>query len=215
MLCNYINELRANVCTLVCTGKRPNTPEFDVPVHTERTRWRPLKASFWQLAVQVRRKGRYLSETFRRHADAEEWAIATERRIDRGETPKKRARVDPTTFGHLIDLHIDDLKRSGEGATPVKGIHPGRTSVEVGLRQDRRPDARTAHSSSATDRAKEGAGGVTVGMDVGYIKRTLISSHRSAAQCTGIEGLAEPSISAAAHIQRSKRLGLIGQGPRT
>jgi len=63
---------------------------------------------------QVRRKGCYLSETFRRHADAEGWAIATERKIDRGETPKTRARFDPTTFDHLIDLHIDDLKEVGK-----------------------------------------------------------------------------------------------------
>ena len=34
--------------------------------------------------VQVRRKGRYVSETFRRRKDADEWALDIERRIDRG-----------------------------------------------------------------------------------------------------------------------------------
>jgi hypothetical protein len=33
----------------------------------------------------VRRKGTYTSETFRRRKDAEESALETERRIDRGE----------------------------------------------------------------------------------------------------------------------------------
>lgn len=78
--------------------------------------FKKLPSGNWR--VQVWRKGRYLSETFQRHADAEEWAIATERRIDRGETPKKRARVDPITFGHLIDLHIDDLKEVGKAPSP-------------------------------------------------------------------------------------------------
>jgi len=42
--------------------------------------------------AQVRRKGRYIGETFRRHKDAEEWAFAMEHRIDRGETPSTRDR---------------------------------------------------------------------------------------------------------------------------
>jgi hypothetical protein len=35
--------------------------------------------------VQVRRKGRYLSHTFKRNSTAQEWARAIETRIDRGE----------------------------------------------------------------------------------------------------------------------------------
>jgi hypothetical protein len=85
-----------------------------------------LKSGDWR--VQVRRKGCYLTETFRRHADGDGWAIATERRIDRGESPKKRARIDPTTFGHLIDLHIDDLKDVGKAprrsAVPTASVKP-------------------------------------------------------------------------------------------
>lgn len=62
----------------------------------------------------MRRKGRYIGETFRRHKDAEEWAHAMERRIDRGETPSTRVRRDPTTFGDLIDLHLADLQDIGK-----------------------------------------------------------------------------------------------------
>ncbi|CAN7304609.1 hypothetical protein LJR225_001662 [Phenylobacterium sp. LjRoot225] len=83
--------------------------------------FKKLSSGNWR--VQVRRKGRYLSETFRRHADAQAWSIAVERRIDRGETPTKRSRVDPTTFGHLIDLHIDDLKEVGKAPRRSKVRH--------------------------------------------------------------------------------------------
>ena len=45
-------------------------------------------ATFTQLAsgnwrVQVRRKNRYVAETFRRRKDGEEWALEMERNIDR------------------------------------------------------------------------------------------------------------------------------------
>ena len=45
-------------------------------------------ASFTQLPsgnwrVQVRRKNRYVSETFRRRKDGEDWALDMERNIDR------------------------------------------------------------------------------------------------------------------------------------
>jgi hypothetical protein len=35
--------------------------------------------------VQVRRKGKYVNESFLRRKDAEEWALDVQRRIDRGE----------------------------------------------------------------------------------------------------------------------------------
>ncbi len=164
--------------------------------------FKKLPSGNWR--VQVRRKGRYLSETFRRHADAEEWAIATERRIDRGETPKKRARVDPTTFGHLIELHIDDLKEVGKAprrskAFTLDALQSKLGSVKIGdLTRERL-------IQFGKDRAKEGAGGVTVGMDVGYIK--LIISHAAAVH--GIEVSPEPVDLARIAL---KRLGLVGKG---
>lgn len=70
--------------------------------------FKQLPSGNWR--AQVRRKGVYASETFRRHKDAQEWALATERRIDLGE-PATRSKVkDPTTFGDLIDLHVTDMK---------------------------------------------------------------------------------------------------------
>ena len=59
--------------------------------------------------AQVRRKGWYIGETFRRREDAEEWARDNESRIARGEQPRTSGRIDPTTFGHPIDLHLADM----------------------------------------------------------------------------------------------------------
>jgi len=55
------------------------------------------------------------------------------------------------------------------------------------------------------DRAKEGAGGVTISMDIGYIKRVI--SHAAAVH--GIEIAPEPVDLARIAL---KRLGLIGKG---
>jgi hypothetical protein len=70
-----------------------------------------LKSGSWR--VQVRRKGKYVNESFLRRRDAEEWALDVERRIDRGESPTKRARRDAKTFGDLVRLHRDDLRDVG------------------------------------------------------------------------------------------------------
>lgn len=69
-------------------------------------------ASFTQLPsgnwrVQVRRKNRYVSETFRRRKDGEDWALDMERNIDRSGSPKPKAAVQARTFGDIIDLHIE------------------------------------------------------------------------------------------------------------
>nr|WP_249793535.1 hypothetical protein [Bradyrhizobium cenepequi] len=75
-------------------------------------------ASFTQLPsgnwrVQVRRKNRYVSETFRRRKDGEDWALYMERNIDRSGSPKPRAAVQAKTFGDIIDLHIEDMHEVG------------------------------------------------------------------------------------------------------
>lgn len=66
-----------------------------------------LSSGSWR--VQVRRKGRYVSETFLRRDDARRWATETERQVDRGEMPTKSRIARLKTFGDLIDLHIDDM----------------------------------------------------------------------------------------------------------
>jgi hypothetical protein len=70
------------VCTLFYAIARPFTRQFDGSVHTERTRlatFTKLNSGSWR--VQVRRKGKYVNETFLRRKDAEEWALEVERHI--------------------------------------------------------------------------------------------------------------------------------------
>ncbi|MEI9421579.1 hypothetical protein O7A70_10415 [Mesorhizobium sp. Cs1299R1N1] len=71
-----------------------------------------LSSGSWR--VQVRRKGRYASETFLRRDDARRWATETERQVDHGETPTKSRKASLKTFGELIDLHIDDMREVGK-----------------------------------------------------------------------------------------------------
>jgi len=71
-----------------------------------------LNSGSWR--AQVRRKGKYLNETFLRRKDAEEWALEVERRIDRGEPAIARTSRDAKTFGDLVKLHREDLQEVGK-----------------------------------------------------------------------------------------------------
>jgi hypothetical protein len=71
-----------------------------------------LASGSWR--VQVRRKGRYVSESFTRRDDAREWATDAERQVDRGETPVGARTRQLRTFGDLIDLHIADMTEVGK-----------------------------------------------------------------------------------------------------
>ncbi|MER9585667.1 hypothetical protein [Mesorhizobium sp. M0276] len=67
-----INLVDASAATPLYARIRPFSPRFDLSVHTERTRknghYTKLSSGSWR--VQVRRKGRYASETFLRTHDA-------------------------------------------------------------------------------------------------------------------------------------------------
>ncbi|MET4170346.1 hypothetical protein ABIB99_001421 [Bradyrhizobium sp. LA6.1] len=81
-------------------------------------------ASFTQLPsgnwrVQVRRKHRYVAETFRRRKDGEEWALDMECNIDRSGSPKPGAAVRAKTFGDIIDLHVEDIRPHFDWNTPT------------------------------------------------------------------------------------------------
>jgi hypothetical protein len=73
---------------------------------------RKQKSGTWR--VQVRRKGRTVSETFVRYDDAKKWGVDAERQIDRGETPTLSRVGKLQTFGDLIDLHIADMTDVGK-----------------------------------------------------------------------------------------------------
>ncbi|WP_292495837.1 hypothetical protein [Mesorhizobium sp.] len=59
-----------------------------------------LSSSSWR--VQVRRKDRYVSETFLRRDDARLWATETERQVDGGKTPTKSRVARLKAFGELM-----------------------------------------------------------------------------------------------------------------
>jgi integrase len=162
---------------------------------------RQLPSGHWH--VQIRLKGRKATETFIRHDHAREWATATEAKVDRGHAPSGRRARSAKTFGALIDLHIDDMKEVGKT--------PGRSkSATLEMLQRRLGALRISDLDRerlirfGRDRAKEGAGPMTVGMDIGAIK--LIVTHAAAVH--GVEISAEPVQQARIAL---KRLGLIGK----
>jgi integrase len=166
-------------------------------------------ASFKQLPsgnwrAQVRRKGVYASETFRRHKDAQEWALATERRIDLGEPANRSKLKDPTTFGDLIDLHVNDMKEVRRAPRRSKAFTLDALQTKLG-KVKLRDLTRERLIQFGKDRAKEGAGPVTVSMDIGYIK--LVVSHAAAVHGVGVQ--VEPIDLARIAL---KRLGLVGKG---
>lgn len=161
---------------------------------------RKQKAGAWR--VQVRRKGRSVSENFVRYEGAKQWAVDTERQIDRGETPTVSRVGKLKTFGDLIDLHISDMKEVGKA--------PGR-SKEATLKMLKRKLGKL--SMVAVDRERivkfgrersaEGAGPTTIGIDVGVIK--LAFQHAAAVH--GLPVQVEPVDLGRVAL---KRLGLIG-----
>ena len=161
-----------------------------------------LRSGSWR--VQVRRKGKYVSETFLRRKDAEVWAIDEERRIDRGEPSTKSKRSDARTFGDLVRLHVADLREVGKpiGRSKAASLHflESRLGVCKISELDRE---RLIQFGKA--RAREGAGPVTLGIDLGYIK--TIFSHAAAVH--GIPLSMEPIILARIALGR---LGLVGKG---
>ena len=80
---------------------------------------REQKSGAWR--VQVRRKGRTLSETFVRYDDAKRWGTDAERQIDRSETPTLSRIAKARTFGDLIDLHIEDMCAVGVVSPKIHG----------------------------------------------------------------------------------------------
>jgi integrase len=159
-----------------------------------------LKSGSWR--VQVRRKGKYVNNTFLRLKDGEEWALETERRIDRGE-PTSGAR-EAKTFGDIIRLHRADLQEVGKRIGRSKTASLAFLERRLGRLKLSELD-REHLIDFGKERAREGAGAVTLGMDLGYI-RTIVSHaaavHGITVSTDGI-GLARIALA---------RLGLVGKG---
>jgi integrase len=160
-----------------------------------------LKSGSWR--AQVRRKGRYVSETFLRREDARQWATDAERQIDRGATPAPSRIAKLKTFGGLIDLHIADLTEVGKTIGRSKSATLAMLKRELGKKNLAELD-RDRLIKFGRQRAQQGAGPVTVGMDIGAIK--LVLSHAAAVH--GVAVQVEPVDLARIALTR---LGLIGK----
>jgi integrase len=166
-------------------------------------------ATFTQLGsgnwrAQVRRKGRYVAETFRRRKDAEEWALDTERCIDRGVALRPRSREQARTLGDLISLHIEDMHEVGKPlrrskAAVMEALKTSLGGVKIAdLNRERLIEF-------GKRRARQGAGPTTLSIDFSFI-RTILSH---AAAVHGIETSGEDVRLARIALNR---LSLIGRG---
>lgn len=162
---------------------------------------RKQKSGRWR--AQVRRKGHSVSETFIRRDDAQRWAADAERTVDTGEHPRKSRIARLNTFGHLIDLHIADMKEVGKAPGRTKIATLTRLKLDLGDKKLSELD-REGLLTFGRRRAREGAGPVTVGMDIGAIK--LVLSH--AAAIHGLSVKTEPVDLARIALTR---LGLVGK----
>lgn len=161
-----------------------------------------LRSGSWR--VQVRRKGRYVNDTFLRRKDAEEWALEIERRIDRGEPPLAVNLREQRIFGDLIRLHRDDLREVGKRIGRSKTASLAFLEERLGRLHLQELD-RDRLIQFGKERAAEGAGPVTLGIDLGYIKTIL--SHAAAVHGVFVstEGVDLARIALG-------RLGLVGKG---
>ncbi|VIO72676.1 Tyrosine recombinase XerC [Bradyrhizobium ivorense] len=165
-------------------------------------------ASFTQLPsgnwrVQVRRKNRYVAETFRRRKDGEEWALDIERNIDRNRSPKARAAVKAKTFGDIIDLHIGDMHDVGRPPRRSKAAVLEALKEDLGSTKLPRLD-RERLIEYGRKRAKQGAGPATLAIDMSFIR--TVATHAAAVH--GIEVSAEEVRLARFAL---RHLGLVGK----
>jgi integrase len=163
---------------------------------------RKQKSGSWR--VQVRRKGRSVSENFVRHEDAKRWGVDAERQIDRGDSPTTSRVGKLKTFGDLIDLHIADMCEVGKAPRRSKEATLKMLKRELGKRNMGELD-RDCLVKFGRGRAAQGAGPMTLSIDIGMIK--LVLSHATAVH--GLPVRVEPVDLARIAL---KRLGLVGKG---
>ena len=159
------------------------------------------KEATWRAVV--RRKGKYACKTFRLKTHANEWVLEAERLIDQGGEPSTKRIRNPKTLTHLIDLHITDLQAVGKTLRRSKRAVLEALKRDIGATRIDRLD-RTATIKYGQMRAKQGAGPVTLSVDLSYLRTILF--HASAVH--GLEVNVESITLARAALTR---LGLVGR----
>ena len=161
-----------------------------------------LPSGAWR--AQVRRKGRHLSKSFRLKSEAEAWAIQAERAIQLEKNPNGPSVSPKTTFGELIDLHISDLHEVGRPLLRSKAKCLEKLKADLGSERLNTLN-RERLIAFGKSRAKEGAGPVTIGIDLGYIRTILV--HASA-----VHGIDTPTEDVTLARVALRRLGVVGKG---
>jgi len=160
-----------------------------------------LSSGNWR--VQVRRRGKSALRTFRLKSDAEAWALANERVLALGQS-LNTIRLDRScTFGQLIQLHIADMIEVGKTPRRSKAKCLEKLGSTVG-QITVRDLTRERLIEFGKCRAKEGAGPVTIGMDIGYIRAVLV--HAAA-----VHGINVPTEEVTLARVALGRLGLVGK----
>lgn len=130
--------------------------------------------------------------------------MEAEREIDRGESPRKSKIAKLSTFGDLVDLHVADMKEVGKAPGRSKDATLRMLKRELGRRKVVELD-RDRFIAFGKARAAEGAGPMTLSIDMGMIK--LVLQHAAA-----VHGL-RVSVEAVDLARYAlKRLGLVGKG---
>lgn len=160
-----------------------------------------LPSGTWR--VQIRRKGRYISETFLKRDDARRWATETESQIDRGQSPVAAKAARLRTFKEIIDVHVADMKEVSKVPGRTKAATLEMLSLRLGKKKIPELD-RELFVTFGRERAAEGAGPVTLSMDLGVIR--LVIQHANAVH--GLSISTEPVDLARYAL---KRLGLVGK----
>ena len=159
-----------------------------------------LPSGNWR--AQVRRKGKYISNTFRRRADADTWALETERTIDKGFDPKAIIPSSVKTFGEVIDLHVQDMLEVGKKIRRSKSAVLESLKITLGSYKLREM-TRSVLIDYGKKRARQGAGPATLAIDISFIGTLL--THAAA-----VHGIAvSPEEVRLARVAR-KRLDLVG-----
>lgn len=161
-----------------------------------------LPSGSWR--VQIRRKGRYVSETFLRHDDALRWSRLAELAVDRNETPASSRIGRLTKFSELIDLHIEDMSAVGKPPQRSKAATLAMLRRELGSCKINALD-RERLIKFGRSRSEAGAGPVTLGIDIGTIG--LVLSHAAA-----VHGILISTEQVTLARIALKRLGLVGKG---
>jgi integrase len=160
-----------------------------------------LPSGKWR--AQVRLRGQHLSRSFRLKSEAEAWAREAEIAATSGKSAKAARMSEKTAFGTLIDLHIDDMREVGKAPRRSKRKSLEKLKRDLG-RVMLRDLTREQLIAFGKSRAKEGAGPMTIGMDLGYVRTILVHA-------TAIHGIVTPTDVVLLARTALRRLGLIGK----